>query len=79
MLGLAEASSGAREEGLTNVVVALYKTSMNFGRVAGPYVAVPIIEALGVRGAGHPLWASGNVGMAARRVAEVLLENDRVD
>ena len=47
---------------------------MNFGRVAGPYVAVPIIEALGVRGAGHPLWASGNVGMAARRVAEVLLE-----
>jgi MFS family permease len=56
MLGLAEASAGARSEELTNLVVAVAKTAMNFGRVAGPFAAVPIIESFGMRGL-YAVWA----------------------
>ena len=52
MLTLAEAaSSGPPNEHLTNFVTSLGQTAFNVGAVAGPFVAVPIIQLAGFRGA----------------------------
>ena len=56
MLGLAESKHGAGER-LTNLVTAFGQAWMNLGMVGGPFVAVPIVEVSGFRGA-LAAWAS---------------------